>query len=87
MEEKFHTRPFIFPQKSGIISHNEYFTIREINKAIASFSNEYEIPFSMHIAGYKHYEISSYMNIPVTEVKSRITFVQEKLYNILESLK
>ena len=43
------------------------------------FSEEYRIPFSMHVAGYKYNEIAEQMNLPLGTVKSRIFFARKKL--------
>ncbi len=51
----------------------------EIFKYIENFVDEYRIPFSMHISGFKHNEIAEKMNLPVGTVKSRIFFVRRKL--------
>ena len=51
----------------------------EITKAIDSFSDEYRIPFSMHVAGYKYEEIADKMQLPLGTVKSRIFFARKKL--------
>ncbi|MDE6240340.1 MAG: RNA polymerase sigma factor, partial [Muribaculaceae bacterium] len=42
-------------------------------------SEEYRIPFSMHVAGYKYNEIAEQMNLPLGTVKSRIFFARKKL--------
>ena len=46
------------PQDSGFASPEGSFTVKEITTAINSFSEEYRIPFSMHVAGYKYNEIA-----------------------------
>lgn len=51
----------------------------EITEAINSFSDEYRIPFSMHVAGYKYNEIAEKMDLPLGTVKSRIHFARKKL--------
>lgn len=55
------------------------FTANEITAAINAFSDEYRIPFSMHVAGYKYNEIAEHMNLPLGTVKSRIFFARKKL--------
>lgn len=72
------------PQESGFDTPDGSFTIKEINKAISSFSDEYRIPFSMHVTGYKYHEIAKYMQLPLGTVKSRIFFARQKLQNILK---
>ena len=51
----------------------------EITKAIEEFSDEYRIPFSMHVAGYKYDEIAEEMQLPLGTVKSRIFFARKQL--------
>lgn len=72
------------PQDSGFETPDGAYTLQEINKAIASFSNEYKIPFSMHVAGYKYNEIAEKMNLPLGTVKSRIFFARKQLQTMLK---
>lgn len=69
------------PQDSGFASPEGSFTVKEITTAINSFSEEYRIPFSMHVAGYKYHEIAEKMDLPLGTVKSRIFFARQRLYN------
>ena len=55
------------------------FGANEISDAINAFPDEYRIPFSMHVAGYKYNEIAEKMNLPLGTVKSRIFFARKKL--------
>lgn len=55
------------------------FTANEITAAINAFSDEYRIPFSMHVAGYKYEEIAKEMNLPLGTVKSRIFAARKRL--------
>ena len=66
-------------QDSGLESPEESFGAQEITAAIAEFSDEYRVPFSMHVAGYKYSEIAEEMNLPLGTVKSRIFFARKKL--------
>ena len=63
------------PQDSGFAS------------AINSFSEEYRIPFSMHVAGYKYHEIAEKMDLPLGTVKSRIFFARQRLQEMLKDYK
>ncbi len=67
------------PQDSGFQTPEGSFAAMEITKAINSFSDEYRVPFSMHVAGYKYNEIAEKMNLPLGTVKSRIFFARQKL--------
>ena len=80
-EDLFHLN---LPQESGFDTPDGSYTIKEINRAIASFAPEYRIPFSMHITGYKYHEIAAYMKLPLGTVKSRIFFARQRLQSILK---
>ncbi|MBO5054146.1 MAG: RNA polymerase sigma factor [Muribaculaceae bacterium] len=66
-------------QESGLDSPEGSFGAREITEAINAFSDEYRIPFSMHVAGYKYNEIAEKMNLPLGTVKSRIFLARKRL--------
>ncbi|MDE6324776.1 MAG: sigma-70 family RNA polymerase sigma factor [Duncaniella sp.] len=66
-------------QESGIESPEGSYSAGEISAAINSFPDEYRIPFSMHVAGYKYNEIAEKMCLPLGTVKSRIFFARKKL--------
>lgn len=66
-------------QESGLDSPEGSFGAREITDAINAFSDEYRIPFSMHVAGYKYNEIAEKMNLPLGTVKSRIFLARKRL--------
>ncbi|MFT4072449.1 MAG: RNA polymerase sigma factor [Dysgonamonadaceae bacterium] len=72
------------PQDSGFDTPEGAYTISEINKAINSFTNEYKIPFSMHVSGYKYEEIAQKLGLPIGTVKSRIFFARKRLQEILK---
>ena len=66
-------------QDSGLETPEGSLGTSEISDAINSFADEYRIPFSMHVAGYKYNEIVEQMNLPLGTVKSRIFFSRKKL--------
>jgi RNA polymerase sigma-70 factor (ECF subfamily) len=66
-------------QDSGIESPEGTYGAGEISDAINAFPEEYRVPFSMHIAGYKYNEIADKMHLPLGTVKSRIFFARKKL--------
>ena len=72
------------PQDSGFETPEGAFAAKEINEAINSFADEYRIPFSMHVAGYKYNEIAEEMGLPLGTVKSRIFFARQKLQVMLK---
>lgn len=71
-------------QESGFETPEGSFAAREISEAINSFSDEYRVPFSMYIAGYKYSEIAEEMQLPLGTVKSRIFFARKRLQNMLK---
>lgn len=75
------------PQDSGFASPEGSFTVKEITTAINSFSEEYRIPFSMHVAGDKYHEIAEKMDLPLGTVKSRIFFARQRLQEMLKDYK
>ena len=66
-------------QDSGLETPEGSYSVNEITDAINEFSDEYRIPFSMHVQGYKYNEIAKEMNLPLGTVKSRIFFARKKL--------
>ena len=74
-------------QESGFETPEESYGAGEITAAINEFSDEYRIPFSMHVAGYKYNEIADHMNLPLGTVKSRIFFARKKLQERFASYK
>lgn len=67
------------PQDSGISSPENSYTVNEVHAVINSFTPEYRVPFSMHLAGYRYAEIADYMKLPVGTVKSRIYYARQRL--------
>lgn len=72
------------PQESGFETPDGSVAAKEITDAINSFSDEYRVPFSMHVAGYKYSEIAEEMNLPLGTVKSRIFFARQRLQEMLK---
>ena len=66
-------------QESGFETPEGSFGAAEITAAINNFTDDYRIPFSMHVAGYKYNEIAEKMGLPLGTVKSRIFFARKKL--------
>ena len=66
-------------QDSGIDSPEDSYGANEITDAINEFNDEYRIPFSMHVSGYKYEEIAEHMGLPVGTVKSRIFMARKRL--------
>ncbi len=80
-EDLFHIN---LSQESGLDTPEGSFAAKEIAVAINSFSKEYQVPFSMYIAGYKYSEIAETMQLPLGTVKSRIFFARKRLQGMLK---
>lgn len=74
-------------QDSGLDTPDGSIAVQEISNAINSFSDDYRIPFSMHVAGYKYQEIADKMQLPLGTVKSRIFFARQKLQGMFKDYK
>ena len=74
-------------QESGLITPDGSYSVKEITQAINSFNDEYRVPFSMHIAGYKYREIAQHLDLPLGTVKSRIFFARQRLQIILKDFR
>ena len=66
-------------QDAAMESPEESYGASEITAAINAFPDEYRIPFSMHVAGYKYNEIAEKMELPLGTVKSRIFIARKRL--------
>jgi RNA polymerase sigma-70 factor (ECF subfamily) len=75
------------PQDSGFDTPAQAYSIQEINKAINSFTDDYKVPFSMHVSGYKYEEIAVHLSLPIGTVKSRIFFARKKLQDLLKDFR
>lgn len=75
------------PKESGFDTPEGSYTVSEINKCINSFTEDYRLPFSMHVAGFKYHEIAEKMNLPIGTVKSRIFFARQRLQEALKDYK
>ncbi|MDE6291111.1 MAG: RNA polymerase sigma factor [Muribaculaceae bacterium] len=66
-------------QESALETPDGSMTVKEINAILATFDEEFRVPFNMHVAGYKYSEIAEHLNLPVGTVKSRIFFARKRL--------
>ncbi|MDE6076955.1 MAG: RNA polymerase sigma factor, partial [Muribaculaceae bacterium] len=71
-------------QESGFSTPEGSFAAKEISSAIQEFSEDYRIPFTMYVQGYKYSEIAEHMGLPLGTVKSRIFFARKRLQNVLK---
>lgn len=65
-------------------SPDSFFSSKEILKNINALEDEYKVPFTMFLDGYKYKEIAEHLNLPLGTVKSRIFFTRKKLEKALK---
>ena len=66
-------------QESGLETPEGAYGAGEIAAAIEEFSDDFRIPFTMHVQGYKYNEIAEKMNLPLGTIKSRIFLARKRL--------
>ena len=62
---------------------DSFYSSKEINKSINSLDDEYKVPFTMFLEGFKYKEIADELDLPLGTVKSRIFFTRKKLEKAL----
>ena len=72
------------PHDKGFISPESKYAEDEIENAINSLSDEFRVPFRMHIEGFKYKEIADDLGLKIGTVKSRIFFTRQKLMLMLK---
>jgi RNA polymerase sigma factor (sigma-70 family) len=73
--------------ESGLVMPDTELAYKEINSDIDTLSDEFKIPFRMHIEGFKYQEIADDLNLKIGTVKSRIFFARKKLMESLQEYK
>lgn len=64
-------------------SPDSFYNEKEIKNSINSLNDEYKIPFTMFLDGFKYKEIAEELSLPLGTVKSRIFFTRKKLEKAL----
>lgn len=64
-------------------SPETFYGLKELHEKIDFLDEEYKIPFTMFVEGYKYKEIAEEMELPLGTVKSRIFFARQKLSKTL----
>jgi len=67
------------PRESDYETPEGTIAVGEITDAINALAEEFRVPFSMHVTGYKYQEIAEVMDLPLGTVKSRIFFARKRL--------
>lgn len=63
---------------------DSFYSSKEITKTINSLEDEYKVPFTMFLDGFKYKEIAEELDLPLGTVKSRIFFTRKKLERALK---
>lgn len=71
----------------GFDSIEDAYDIKEIRTVVNSLPIGYRLPFSMHVAGFKYWEIAEKLRLPLGTVKSRIFLTRQKLQEELKAFK
>jgi RNA polymerase sigma-70 factor (ECF subfamily) len=75
------------PYVSGPGSPESHYTLNELESTINLLSNEFKVPFRMHVNGYKYKEIADELGLKIGTVKSRIFLSRQKLMLMLKDYK
>lgn len=73
-----------FPNINTYPAPDTFYNSKEIDKSINALKDEYRIPFTMFISGFKYKEIAEKLDLPLGTVKSRIFFSRKILKNNLK---
>jgi len=69
----------LFSKDKVYPSPDSFYNSKEITASINALEDEYRIPFTMFLDGYKYKEIAEELDLPLGTVKSRIFFTRKKL--------
>jgi len=73
-----------FPAGKNYPAPDSVYRNIEIHRKIDTLDDEYRIPFTLFIEGYKYKEIADKLNLPLGTVKSRIFLSRKKLKKSLQ---
>ena len=65
------------------ITENDY-DRKELYRAVKSLPDNYRVPFTMFVSGFKYHEIATKLSLPLGTVKSRIFFTRRILQEELK---
>lgn len=70
-------------RESNLETPESTLSAKEIQKHISELEDEFKIPFTMHLQGYKYKEIADNLGLKIGTVKSRIFFTRKRLISSL----
>ena len=75
---------YLFTMKKNYPDTDSIDNTMEIHQNINALEDEYRIPFTMFLEGYKYKEIAKKLDLPIGTVKSRIFFSRKRLKKSLQ---
>ncbi|MBD5230754.1 MAG: RNA polymerase sigma factor [Muribaculaceae bacterium] len=72
-------------QESGLSNPEGSVAVHEIMDSLNSLSDDYRVPFTLYVQGYKYNEIADKMGLPLGTIKSRIFFARRMLRDELSA--
>jgi RNA polymerase sigma factor (sigma-70 family) len=75
---------YLFQMENIYQTPNSIYNTKEIHHNINALEDEYRIPFTMFLEGYKYKEIAEKLDIPIGTVKSRIFLTRKRLKKSLQ---
>ncbi len=69
--------------KHTFTSPDSTYEYKDIMKCVNSIREDLQIPFKMHVEGYKYHEIADHLEIPIGTVKNRIFHARKEIQNKL----
>jgi RNA polymerase sigma-70 factor (ECF subfamily) len=70
-------------RESNLETPESTLSAKEIQRHINQLDDEFKIPFTMHLQGYKYKEIADNLGLKIGTVKSRIFFTRKRLISSL----
>jgi RNA polymerase sigma factor (sigma-70 family) len=70
-------------RESNLETPESTLSAKEIQKHISKLEDEFKVPFTMHLQGYKYKEIADNLGLKIGTVKSRIFFTRKRLISSL----
>ena len=64
-------------------SPDSTYEYKDIMKCVNGIKEDLQIPFKMHVEGYKYHEIAEHLEIPIGTVKNRIFHARKEIQNKL----
>lgn len=74
---------YLVENKSAEGNPSSVMFMKELKGIVNKLSDDFRIPFQLHVEGYQYDEISERMDLPMGTVKSRIFYARKKLMGMV----